>query len=32
VVAHANRRPHCAAVPVPGKPGSFVIHCTVARP
>jgi hypothetical protein len=26
-----HRRAHCASVPVPGKPGAFVVHCTTAR-
>jgi hypothetical protein len=32
LAAHAARRPHCAAVPVPGQPGTFVIKCSVQRP
>jgi hypothetical protein len=31
-VAHASRRPHCAAVPVPGKPGTYVVRCSTGRP
>jgi hypothetical protein len=32
LMAHASRRPHCAAVPVPGQPGTSVVRCTVQRP
>jgi hypothetical protein len=32
LMAHASRRPHCVAVPVPGQPGASVIRCTVQRP
>jgi hypothetical protein len=32
LMAQAARRPHCAAVPVPGQPGTSVIRCTVQRP
>ena len=32
VIAHASRRPHCIAVPVAGKPGTYVVQCTTTRP
>ena len=31
VVAHA-KRPKCFAVPVPGQPGTSIVHCTTTRP
>jgi hypothetical protein len=29
--ASAARRPHCAAIPVAGQPGTFVVVCSTAR-